>query len=409
MSAGTAELTPSRASSDAMSFSIKVDPATGQQYMAVSQKGRPLLLQPVHQQGHRLHAAGARRARPRRPGAAGRVHHAPADGPDLRELQGEDEQSREVHLPDEPAGPQRDALLPPGPRAHRRDDADRLHAGGRRGVPEVPPHLPARPRPLHRLRGPAPHRGDPAQRRDPAPLGDRGDGRRADPGPGRPGRGRDGHPDRQALPLHPVRGRLALQHAADHARRGDEQPGAAAATPCTWACATSACAGRPTRSSSTRSWPRSRRSSRAWCCSGRTSSRRTRSSSSSRFRDQLCTFNDDIQGTAGVVLAGVYGALRITGQRMRDQRWSSPAPGPRPRASRSCWWRRSWRTASAWRRRTAASGRPTAAGSSPTSGRTSSGTRPPTRDPPRRWPATPARTARGSRCSRPSRTRRRPC
>jgi malate dehydrogenase (oxaloacetate-decarboxylating) len=40
----------------------------------------------------------------------------------------------------------------------------------------------------------------------------------------------------------------------------------------------------------------------------------------SRFRDELCTFNDDIQGTAGVVLAGVYGALRITGQRFRDQR-----------------------------------------------------------------------------------------
>jgi malate dehydrogenase (oxaloacetate-decarboxylating) len=39
-----------------------------------------------------------------------------------------------------------------------------------------------------------------------------------------------------------------------------------------------------------------------------------------RFRDQLCTFNDDIQGTAAVVLSGLYGALRITGQRMRDQR-----------------------------------------------------------------------------------------
>ena len=39
-----------------------------------------------------------------------------------------------------------------------------------------------------------------------------------------------------------------------------------------------------------------------------------------RFRDRLCTFNDDIQGTASVVVAGVYGAMRINGQQMRDQR-----------------------------------------------------------------------------------------
>src|SRR5580700_10512569 len=39
-----------------------------------------------------------------------------------------------------------------------------------------------------------------------------------------------------------------------------------------------------------------------------------------RFRDKVCTYNDDIQGTAGVALAGIFGALRITGQRLAEQR-----------------------------------------------------------------------------------------
>jgi malic enzyme len=39
-----------------------------------------------------------------------------------------------------------------------------------------------------------------------------------------------------------------------------------------------------------------------------------------RFRDRLCTFNDDIQGTAAMVIAGVYAALRLTHQSMPDQR-----------------------------------------------------------------------------------------
>jgi malate dehydrogenase (oxaloacetate-decarboxylating)(NADP+) len=39
-----------------------------------------------------------------------------------------------------------------------------------------------------------------------------------------------------------------------------------------------------------------------------------------RYRDQVCCYNDDIQGTAGAALVGLFSALRVTGGKMKDQR-----------------------------------------------------------------------------------------
>src|SRR5262249_16831430 len=46
-----------------------------------------------------------------------------------------------------------------------------------------------------------------------------------------------------------------------------------------------------------------------------------------RYRDKYCVYNDDVQGTAGITLAGMINATKLKGTKLKDQKYLFLAPG----------------------------------------------------------------------------------
>ena len=92
-------------------------------------------------------------------------------------------------------------------------------------------------------------------------------------------------------------------------------------TRCTSACGRSACA-------ATSTWPSSTSSSQAattrfpkCCIQWEDFANFNAVPILAKYRDKICTYNDDIQGTAAVALAGIFGALHISKGKLPEQRF----------------------------------------------------------------------------------------
>ncbi len=65
---------------------------------------------------------------------------------------------------------------------------------------------------------------------------------------------------------------------------------------------------------------RSRVAGRTCCCNGRISPKANATRLLDRYRDRLCTFNDDVQGTAAVAAGTLLSAINVTGVPLTEQR-----------------------------------------------------------------------------------------
>ena len=144
--------------------------------------------------------------------------------------------------------------------------------------------------------------------------------RRPHPRPRRPWRERHGHPDRQAATLHRGGRRAAAVSAADVSRRRHQQR----AIP-----ARSAYLGlRKTRPPTAELYsfvdefveavqevfPKCCIHFEDWTGSDAVHLLQ-------RYRDKYCVYNDDVQGTAGITLAGMINAAKLKGTKLKDEKY----------------------------------------------------------------------------------------